>query len=240
MSEIKYIITDLDDTLVDDTANHRGAFEYVLKELGIPYQEKLFQEWLEFDSYYWHEYFKTLKVPEEFIVSGEAQAEWQRGMRFQTFFKRELEPIKMQEIFKEGLKKNIIALPGVVEALKEISTYYPIYVSTNGDSIIAHEKIERIGATDYISSIFSADMTNPPSNKSELDFYRQLMKRIGAEYPSECLMIGDKYRDDVIMPNKAGLKTCWINKEKKDGLICDYQLASFAELPKILKRTNFH
>lgn len=238
MSNIKCLIIDLDDTIVDDIENHRGAFMDIIEFLGIPYQKELFQKWLEFDSYYWHEYFKSIKVPKKYLESGEAKSEYLRGMRFPIFFKKNLNPIEMQSKFKEGLRKNIVALPGAVEALEKLSQDYPIYISTNGDSKVANEKINRIGAQDFITSIFSADMTNPPSNKSELDYYRQLIEYIGNVTYEECLMTGDKYRDDVLMPNKVGLKTCWVHKEKEENVICDYQIDSLAELPKVLKKAS--
>lgn len=235
MSNIKCLLFDLDDTIIDDTENHRGAFKDILEFLGIPYQEELFQKWLEFDSYYWHEYFKSIKVPKKYLVSGEAKSEYLRGMRFPMFFKKNLNPIEMQSKFKEGLRKNIVAFKGALEALKELSQHYPIYISTNGDSKVANEKIKRIGAQDFITSIFSADMTQPPSNKSEVDYYRQLIEYIGNVKYEECFMIGDKYRDDVIMPNKMGIKTCWLHNGKEDNVICDYQISSLKKLPKILK-----
>ncbi len=173
--------------------------------MQIPYKEELFQKWLKYDSYYWNEYFKSIKVPSKYLKSGETKSEYLRGMRFPLFFKRNLNPIAMQKEFKEGLRKNIVALPGVVETLRELAQDYPIYISTNGDSKVAKEKIRRIGAEEFIISIFSADMTNPPSNKSESDYYRQLIEYIGNVTYEECLMTGDKYRDDVIMPNKIGI-----------------------------------
>ncbi len=150
MSKIKCLIIDLDDTIIDDTENHRGAFKHILEYLQITYQEELFQKWLEFNSYYWNEYFKSIKVPSKYLKSGETKPEYLRGMRFPLFFKRNLNPIAMQKEFKERLRKNIVALPGAVETLRELSQDYPIYISTNGDSKVAKEKIRRIGAEEFI------------------------------------------------------------------------------------------
>ena len=48
----------------------------------------------------------------------------------------------MQKHFKEGLKIGIVPLDGAVEALKTLSKDYNIYISTNGDSFVAKEKIK--------------------------------------------------------------------------------------------------
>ncbi|MDE6141826.1 MAG: HAD family hydrolase [Bacilli bacterium] len=233
---IKCLIFDLDDTLVDDTENHRGAYKHITKVLNKPFTEVDFQKWFEFDSYYWHDYFKSLIIPDEYKNNGDTASDYLRGMRFTTYFKEELpyDPIEMQEFFKEGLTHRIIALPHAVEAIRDLSSHYPIFISTNGDSTIAKEKTTRIGIEEYIKGIFSADMTNPPASKSDLDYYRQLMAFIKDFQIDECLMTGDKYRDDVLMPNKAGMKTCWLHKGKEENLVCDYQVENLKELKKIL------
>lgn len=235
---IKNLIFDLDDTLVNDRENHKEAFKYILKFLKIDYTEELFQQWLDFDTFYWKDYFKTITVPAEYSKTGSDSAEYLRGLRFQLFFKTELDPFEMQKHFKEGLKIGIVPLDGAVEALKTLSKDYNIYISTNGDSFVAKEKINRIGLSNYINGIFSADLTNPPKSKSDLDYYQQLLTFIGNTKKEEYLMTGNSYHDDVIMPNKAGIKTCWLHDKKEDNVICDYQISNLMELINILKELN--
>lgn len=233
---IKCLIFDLDDTIVDDTENHRGAYQHITKILNKPFTEEDFKNWLKFDSFYWHDYYKGLIIPDEYKNNGDTASEYLRGMRFATYFKEELpyDPMQMQGFFKEGLTHRIIALPYAVESIRDLSAYYPIFISTNGDSTIAKEKNTRIGIDKYIKGIFSADMTNPPAAKSDVDYYRQLLEFIKDFRIDECLMIGDKYRDDVLMPNKVGMKSCWLHKGKEDNLVCDYQVENLMELKKIL------
>lgn len=237
---IKYLIMDLDDTIVDDTENHRGAYQHILNILDKPFIEEDFQKWLEFDSYYWHDYYKTLIIPREYKDDGALASEWLRGMRFTTYFKEDMpyDPMKMQEFFKEGLTKNIEPIPYSVEAIGDLAREYPIFISTNGDSNIAKEKIRRIGVDECIEDIFSADMTNPPAAKSDIDYYRQLLKYIKVLNPRECLMTGDKYRDDCLMPHKAGLMTCWLHKGYDDKSIANYQVENLMELKKILEKEH--
>lgn len=233
---IKCLIFDLDDTIVDDTENHRGAYQHILKTLNKPFSEEDFQKWLAFDSFYWHDYFKGLVVPEEYNKSGDTWATYLRGMRFTTYFKEEMpyDPMQMQKIFKEGLTKRIIALPHAAESIAELSQKYANFISTNGESIVAKEKVNRIGINEYIKGIFSADMTTPPVAKSDLDYYRQLLEFIKDFKKEECLIIGDKYREDVVIPNSAGFKTCWVHKGEEENTICDYQVENLKELKKIL------
>lgn len=233
---IKCLIFDLDDTLVDDTENHRGAYQHILNLLNKPFSEEDFKKWLAFDSYYWHDYYKNLVVPEEYNKNSDTWSAYLRGMRFTTYFQEEMpyDALKMQEFFKEGLKMRIIALPHVVQAIAELSEKYPIYISTNGESVIGKEKIARIGIEKYIKAIFSADLTNPPAAKSDLDYYRQILELIKNFKSSECLVIGDKYREDVETPHKAGFKTCWLHKGKEENVVCDFQVENLKELKKIL------
>lgn len=169
--KIKCLIVDLDDTLVDDTENRRGAFIHILNVFNIPYSEELFQKWLKFDNYYWKEYAKTIDVPKEYNQNGKDASEYLRGMRFLLFFSHcSYDPLTMQNIFKEGLKDRIVEIPGATAAIQLLAKKYPIYISTSGDSEIAKEKIKRINLENSIQKIFSVDMTQPPAVKSDLEF----------------------------------------------------------------------
>ncbi len=235
---IKCLIFDLDDTIVNDTENRRGAFIYTLDKLNIPYTEEYFQQWLEFDAFYWKNYFQTIEVPLEYKKTGEMNAEYLRGMRFPIFFEKNLpyNPLEMQKIFKEGLTKKIIALPNVINTIKFLSRKYPIYIATNGDSKVGKYKIHQIGIESYIQDIFSADMTLPAATKADLEYYKQLLKFMKYYKAEECLMIGDNYRDDILIPNKVGFQTCWLHQKQKneENIICDYQIESLKCLLKYL------
>lgn len=234
---IKCLIFDLDDTIVDDTENRRGAFIHILNKLNIPYTDESFQKWLEFDSLYWTDYFKTIEVPIEYKKTGEMNAEYLRGMRFPVFFNRDLpyDVLEMQKIFKEGLRHRIVPLPDAINTIKTLSQKYPIYIATNGDSKVAKFKIQQIGLDNYIVGIFSADMTLPAAVKADTEYYKQLLKFTGYN-ANECLMTGDNYRDDTLVPNKLGIKTCWLHKsnESNEKLVCNYQIETLKELLKFL------
>lgn len=67
--------------------------------------------------------------------------------------------------------------------------------------------------------------------KPNLEYYRDLAKRIGCE-PSECLMIGNDVEEDMVAKN-IGMKTflltdCLINKYDKD--ISNYDKGTFSDL----------
>lgn len=231
--KIKYLIFDLDDTLVNDTENRRGAFMYTLEKLNLPYTEEYFQKWLEFDADYWQNQFQSIEVPEEYKKTGDMNAEYLRGSRFPIFFGKDKarDPLEMQKIFKEGLTKRIVPMPGVVDTIKKLAKKYPVYIATNGDINVANCKIQQIGLKDDIKSIFSADMTLPATTKADTDYYEQLLKKLNNPKAEECLMIGDNYRDDIINPHKLGFKTCWIwPKDDKQDDVSDYQIENIKEL----------
>ena len=231
---IKCLIFDLDDTLVNDTENRRGAFIYTLKKLNISYTEEYFQQWLEFDSIYWKKQFQTIEVPAEYKKTGEMNAEYLRGMRFPLFFSKAIPygPLEMQKIFKEGLTQKIVPLPDVINTIKLLSKKYPIYIATNGDSKVGRYKIQQIGLENYIQGIFSSDMTLPAVTKVDLEYYEQLLKFMKSFKANECLMIGDNYRDDILIPNKVGFQTCWLQKTQKneENIVCNYQIESLKSL----------
>ena len=53
MTKYKYLLFDLDDTLIDNRKNTEYALKSILKVLNIPYTKTILDKWLIFDRDYW-------------------------------------------------------------------------------------------------------------------------------------------------------------------------------------------
>ena len=72
--------------------------------------------------------------------------------------------------------------------------------------------------------------------KPNIDYYRDILKRIGAK-PGECIMVGNDVTEDMVAET-IGMKVflltdCLINKEEKD--ISVYPRGSFSQLLEFVK-----
>lgn len=234
--KLKCCIFDLDDTLVDNTENIRGAFQYLLSYLGLSYTEEDFQKWMIFDHDYWSKgIYQTISIPEEYNKTKELFTEYVRSMRFSFFFKElQQSPFILNQVYNEGLLKRIVPLNNARETLTFLSLKYPIYIATNGESNAAKEKIERIGLSHIVKGIFSADMTEHTVTKANPEYYQELLLFLKDYQPSDCIIIGDHYRDDVLIPHQLGFHTCFLHNTKPVDFVGDYHITQLCELENIL------
>lgn len=232
----KCLIFDLDNTLVSDTENIRGAYQNVLKFLNRPYTEDGFQKWLRFDREYWKNS-NTILIPSEFQTSTESCAEYLRSMRFYLFFgDTPYMPFELNQIYQDGLYHRIIPLPYAFETVSSLSLKYPIFIATNGVSKVAKYKIEHIGLSQSIQGIFSADMTKNAMNKASLKYFEELLLFMKDYAPHDCMCIGDSYHDDVFNPHQMQFQTVWFHEQEDmiENFVGDYHIRSLKELHRIL------
>lgn len=73
--------------------------------------------------------------------------------------------------------------------------------------------------------------------KPQAEFYKKILDTINAD-ADEVLFVGDSLTDDVLGPQKLGIKTCWINRKNialNDGIKPDYIISNLNELLSIVE-----
>jgi HAD superfamily hydrolase (TIGR01509 family) len=104
-----------------------------------------------------------------------------------------------------ALWPEVRALEGARETLAMLSPRYRLGVATNA-SVSPRNLIElalgRVGLRDLVDDVFC--YTDIGARKDEDAFWRAVMERCGVE-PSDVVMIGDSYDQDVLAPRSFGL-----------------------------------
>ena len=80
------------------------------------------------------------------------------------------------------------------------------------------------------------------AEKPSEEFFRAVMKLVGASSPSEVLYVGDRVDNDVLPAMAYGMRTCWLRRgpwgqlqEMPDGAEPDLVLDGLGELPLLLQ-----
>ena len=97
--QYKYLLFDLDDTLVDDYESRAYAFEQILKYKNEKVSKEKIDDFIKIDNQFWKDRaVGKIKVPYE-IETKEEQTIWLRAQRFIEYFKNMSleEAIKMNE-----------------------------------------------------------------------------------------------------------------------------------------------
>ncbi|MEI6650391.1 MAG: HAD family hydrolase [Candidatus Moraniibacteriota bacterium] len=128
--------------------------------------------------------------------------------------------------------------PKVREVLSKLSEKYTLSVASYTQAIFTLSELKKFGIDEFFSHfIFTSDIG---FRKSSLDFYRECVHIVGTE-PKDCMMVGDNYHEDILVPAELGIEGIWIRNPKTcrddspslgDCPVPIVELESFEALPK--------
>lgn len=244
MKKYKILIFDLDDTLIDNLENVKYAFKIMIESKSEEYNEEDFIRWYEIDKKFWKdwqdgkiilpEYFKneTGKKSDKFL-------NWVRAQRFLIYFNNEIsldEAIRLNNIYMNSLKENVIAIDGAYDTLNYLSSKgYYIIIATNGPKVATKDKLLKINCIDFVNEILSADMFG--YMKPNKEFFDGIKRTLNNYNVNEYLIIGDSLKSDVGFAMKCNFDSCWFNKNNdniSDEYIPTMTINNLRELIEIL------
>lgn len=218
MNKYKILIFDLDDTLINNTENIRFAYKKMIESKNIKYSNSNFNKWYNIDKQFWLDWQNGLvKIPEIFKNETGKKSEdflnWLRAQRVLIYFNNTIslkEAINLNNIYMQSLTNVVIPIINVYETLKYLSKKYYIIVATNGPSIAAEKKLEKINCLNLVKKILAADMFGYMKPKKE--FFEAIQNILNNYNKSEYLIIGDSLKSDVGFGMNCGFDSCWFNK----------------------------
>ncbi|MEI7750060.1 MAG: HAD family hydrolase [Candidatus Moraniibacteriota bacterium] len=130
--------------------------------------------------------------------------------------------------------------PDVRDVLSRLAAQYELSLASYTQSAFTVPELQELGIDGYFSHlIFSSDIG---LRKGTPDFYNECLRIVGAE-ASDCIMVGDNYHDDILVPAELGISGVWIRNPmtcKGDSPSADatpvpiVDLESFEELPEVV------
>jgi putative hydrolase of the HAD superfamily len=136
------------------------------------------------------------------------------------------------EVFYAG-RNRVELYPDVADALPRLAARYPLAALTNGNADLG-----RIGLRPHF--VFELGAREHGCAKPDPSIFLAACARLGCA-PHEVLHVGDDPELDVLGAQRAGLRTCWINRHDTRWAhdeLPDLSVASLAELADTLERTD--
>lgn len=228
-SQIKAILFDLDDTLLDGKTAQNNAlkdFKEIFPRLKQIDKTELEEKWRGI----------TLKHYDTF-QKGKITFEESRIRRMQDLFLIVGDKLSKEEskerfkIYKKLYEDNWIAFSDAIEVLKSLNGKYKLGIITNGDSTQQREKIDKIGITKYFDQITISSEVGYA--KPDREIFEVTCNKLNVK-PEECVMIGDKFKVDVQGGINIGMKSIWINRKNED-INYDLQTTSLKKIMEIIE-----
>lgn len=232
----KYIIFDVDDTLLDyGSAFHtaqRAIADYLEVEYSKEYialSEKLgWKAWqdaglndtdsVDVQKNYHSYYFQYLRQHYRDLIE-----EYHANVNVEELVERYIKSVSSSKVFMEE---------NTLQVYRELAKKYKLVLATNGIDRIQRERIEAFlpyTCKNYISE-------NMNTIKPAKAFFQYIINDLECE-PKECLMVGDSVSNDMVGALDAGMDVCYYNIRNKsipEGISVNYEIKSIEEILNIL------
>ncbi|CAI6087319.1 HAD family hydrolase [Cohnella sp. JJ-181] len=220
MDNIKAVIFDLDNTLLDRTRTfHRFTSSFV-------------------DTYFRHAQDKESLINR--IIELDQDGYKDKHVLFTELleeFPWTAKPViaELLEYYSVHYVKNALLMEHAEETIQYIRQKYKIGLITNGRNAIQYGKIDCLGirnAFDFILVSEEAGVKKPDAR-----IFQTTAQKLGLR-AEECIYIGDHPKNDIQGASQAGMNTIWIevNQPWKDDVTAKpaYTIRKLSELAEIL------
>ena len=222
LDKYKYILFDLDDTLLDFGSAQVTAFKKLLEDENIEYNDELFNKYEEINKSLWRS-FERGEMSNKEVTS-------ERFIRFFELFNRKVDGIEVDNRYRSYLAEGNQLFDGIIEMLVKLSLSHKLYIASNGIGITQHTRLKNNDINKYFEKIFISEEIG--SKKPDKDFFEIILKEIGINNKNEVLMVGDTLTSDILGANNIGIDSCLvdIHKISNSDIIPTYKIEKTIEL----------
>lgn len=206
MGRYSYILLDADMTLLDFHRSEREALCRVLDRYGLPRSEETVRTYSRINDALWKALARG-EVDQDFLIV-------ERFAALQRSVGGDSDPRAMNRDYAGFLAEEAWLLPGALEFCRRLrENGLELAIATNGMTTAQRGRYHRSGLDQVVPHLFiSMELGVQKPNPA---FFQIILDRLGADGPSQAVMIGDGLDTDILGGNRAGIDTIWFNSADK-------------------------
>jgi len=225
----KYILWDIDGTVLNFIASERYAIHTLFKKYNIgECSDDMLKQYSDINVKYWQRMERNELTKAEILVG-----------RFREFFEMIGADVTLAEKFNEEYQIVLGDYVEFVENAEEIILSqrgkYTLVAVTNGTKAAQERKLHLSGLDKIFDGIFISECVGVEKpNKAYFDY---VFEKLGIIEKKEVLLIGDSLTSDMKGGYISGIDTCWFNPEHLPntlGIPVTYEIDNFAKLNECL------
>lgn len=222
----KYILLDVDGTLLDFKACEAMAFRQGFADFGLPYSEAVYEIYHELNAELWRLHEKQVLTRDELL-----------NTRFVKLFEQcgfDADGVAFEKNYHIRLSEGAFLEPGAIELLEKLkASPCEIYIVTNGTLLTQTRRLKVSGVGAYARETFISEEIG--YQKPLKEYFDYCFSRIPGFSPEKAVIVGDSLSADIQGGINAGIATCWYNPEckKAEDVIPDYEAHSLDEVWRI-------
>jgi len=226
----KFLLFDLDHTLLDFDAAEDVALTQLLKEEGVADIQAYKDYYVPMNKSLWKD-LELKKITKKELVNT-------RFSKLFSHFGIEKDGVYLAERYQFYLAQQGQVFSGATKLLDSlIDRGYELYAATNGITTIQTGRLEQSGIAPYFKEIFISEQLH--TQKPDAAFYEKIGARIPNFDKNNALMIGDSLSADIQGGNNVGIDTIWYNPhhlENKTLAKPTYEVDSYQALLELLDK----
>ena len=226
----KFLLFDLDHTLLDFDAAEDVALTQLLKEEGVADIQAYKDYYVPMNKALWKD-LEQKKITKSDLVN----------TRFSKLFEHfgiEKDGTYLANRYQFYLAQQGQVFSGAIELLDNlIERGYQLYAATNGITAIQTGRLAQSSLAPYFNQVFISEQLQ--TQKPDALFYEKIGQKIPGFSKEKVLMIGDSLTADIQGGNNAGIDTIWYNPhhlENKTQAQPTYEIHSYQALLEILDK----
>ena len=232
MAKYKYILFDMDNTLLDFSRAEYLAFKATAEACGLTYSEELYASYSEINESLW----KRLEV-------GTITLEALKTERFRLLLdslgyedndEREKRAVSMKEEYIRSLGQQGCLIETAAEVCEALSKKYRMFIITNGIADIQVSRFALSGLEPYFEKMFISE--NIGYTKPDKGYFDYVLNAVGDSDKSAYLVIGDSLTSDCDGAIAYGLDICRFNPNNTSnkGRVLTYTITKLTDLFEII------
>ena len=226
----KFLLFDLDHTLLDFDAAEDVALTQLLKEEGVADIQAYKDYYVPMNKSLWKD-LEEKKITKQELVNT-------RFSKLFSHFGIEKDGVYLAERYQFYLAQQGQVFSGAMELLDSlIDRGYELYAATNGITTIQTGRLAQSGLAPYFNQIFISEQLQ--TQKPDALFYDKIGQQIAGFRKEKTLMIGDSLTADIQGGNNADIDTIWYNShhlENKTKAQPTYEVDSYQALLELLDK----
>jgi len=198
---IRYILIDIDNTLLDFHKCSDAAIRQGFLEFGFPYGPDTFPAFIAINDRLWNN-----------IEQGKLTREGLKQIRWSMIFEQlgiEGDGVAFEQRYVELLTDSHETVEGAEDLLRYLSGKYPVYGASNASYAQQDQRLRSAGLRHYLRDIFASREIG--AHKPSPLFFQACLEKLGDPPKEEVLLIGDSLTADMQGGIDFGIRTCWFN-----------------------------
>ena len=226
----KFLLFDLDHTLLDFDTAEDVAVTQLLKEEGVADIQAYKDYYVPMNKSLWKD-LELKKITKQELVNT-------RFSKMFSHFGIEKDGVYLSERYQFYLAQQGQVFSGAMELLDSlIDRGYELYAATNGITTIQTGRMAQSGLAPYFNQVFISEQLQ--TQKPDALFYEKIGQQIAGFSKEKTLMIGDSLTADIQGGNNAGIDTIWYNPhhlENHTQAQPTYEVDSYQALLELLDK----